>query len=181
MNQEKMTGARIVIETLIEQGVTDVFGYPGGQVLNIYDELSKASGSAQQPWEAYAGESYGPRKLDDKTFAYIFEGIGKELNGAYLWCTVEDGHNSVTSQQVQIFVGGEKSPPEITAFPTELNVEQDDLAEIRCVAKSVDGSQLSFTWYETDSGNIEDIRAVNRGTETNDTLVIDTKTTSSKY
>ena len=39
----QMTGARIVIETLIEQGVTDVFGYPGGQVLNIYDELYKAS------------------------------------------------------------------------------------------------------------------------------------------
>lgn len=39
----KMTGSRIVIETLIEQGVTDVFGYPGGQVLNIYDELYKAS------------------------------------------------------------------------------------------------------------------------------------------
>jgi len=33
-----MTGARIVIEALIEQGVTDVFGYPGGQVLDIYDE-----------------------------------------------------------------------------------------------------------------------------------------------
>lgn len=40
---EKMTGAKIVIETLIEQGVTDVFGYPGGQVLNLYDELYKAS------------------------------------------------------------------------------------------------------------------------------------------
>ena len=40
---EKMTGSRIVIETLIEQGVTDVFGYPGGQVINIYDELYKAS------------------------------------------------------------------------------------------------------------------------------------------
>lgn len=39
----KISGARIVIETLIEQGVTDVFGYPGGQVLNIYDELYKAS------------------------------------------------------------------------------------------------------------------------------------------
>ena len=37
-----MTGAQIVIETLIEQGTTDVFGYPGGQVLNIYDELYKA-------------------------------------------------------------------------------------------------------------------------------------------
>ena len=40
---ERMSGARIVIETLIEQGVTDVFGYPGGQVLNIYDELYRAS------------------------------------------------------------------------------------------------------------------------------------------
>lgn len=38
-----MTGSQIIIETLIEQGVTDVFGYPGGQVLNIYDELYKAS------------------------------------------------------------------------------------------------------------------------------------------
>ncbi len=40
---EMMTGARIVVETLIEQGITDVFGYPGGQVLDIYDELYKAS------------------------------------------------------------------------------------------------------------------------------------------
>jgi acetolactate synthase-1/2/3 large subunit len=39
----KMTGAEIVINTLIEQGVTDVFGYPGGQVLNIYDALYKYS------------------------------------------------------------------------------------------------------------------------------------------
>jgi acetolactate synthase-1/2/3 large subunit len=38
----KLKGSQIVIETLIEQGVTDVFGYPGGQVLNIYDELYKA-------------------------------------------------------------------------------------------------------------------------------------------
>ena len=40
---KKLTGSQIVIETLIEQGVTDVFGYPGGQVLDIYDELYKAS------------------------------------------------------------------------------------------------------------------------------------------
>ncbi len=37
------TGSRILIETLIEQGVSTVFGYPGGQVVNIYDELYKAS------------------------------------------------------------------------------------------------------------------------------------------
>ena len=37
------TGSRILVETLIEQGVSTVFGYPGGQVINIYDELYKAS------------------------------------------------------------------------------------------------------------------------------------------
>ncbi|MDR1901408.1 MAG: biosynthetic-type acetolactate synthase large subunit [Treponema sp.] len=35
------TGARILIEALIEQGVDTVFGYPGGAVLYIYDELYK--------------------------------------------------------------------------------------------------------------------------------------------
>jgi len=35
------TGARILIESLIEQGVDTVFGYPGGSVLFIYDELYK--------------------------------------------------------------------------------------------------------------------------------------------
>ena len=35
----KLTGSQIVVETLIEQGVTDVFGYPGGQVINLYDAL----------------------------------------------------------------------------------------------------------------------------------------------
>ncbi|MBR2320769.1 MAG: biosynthetic-type acetolactate synthase large subunit [Clostridia bacterium] len=35
----RLKGAQIIIQTLIEQGVTDVFGYPGGQVINIYDAL----------------------------------------------------------------------------------------------------------------------------------------------
>ncbi len=35
----KLTGADIVIETLIEQGVTDIFGYPGGQAINLYDAI----------------------------------------------------------------------------------------------------------------------------------------------
>ena len=37
----KYTGAQIVIECLVEQGVDTVFGYPGGAILNIYDELYK--------------------------------------------------------------------------------------------------------------------------------------------
>lgn len=39
----KMNGARILVEELIHQGVEVIFGYPGGAVLNIYDELYLAS------------------------------------------------------------------------------------------------------------------------------------------
>ena len=39
----KLTGAAIIIQTLIQHGITEVFGYPGGAVLNIYDELYKNS------------------------------------------------------------------------------------------------------------------------------------------
>ena len=35
----QMTGSQIVIECLKEQGVDTIFGYPGGAILNIYDEL----------------------------------------------------------------------------------------------------------------------------------------------
>ncbi|MBR3653809.1 MAG: biosynthetic-type acetolactate synthase large subunit [Elusimicrobia bacterium] len=64
MAKHKMPGSRIVIETLIEQGVTDVFGYPGGQVLNIYDELYKASDrinhylAAHEQGAAHAADGY---------------------------------------------------------------------------------------------------------------------------
>ncbi len=37
----KLNGSEIVIECLKEQGVDTVFGYPGGTILNVYDELYK--------------------------------------------------------------------------------------------------------------------------------------------
>ena len=37
----QLTGAEIIIRCLQEEGVEYVFGYPGGAVLNIYDELFK--------------------------------------------------------------------------------------------------------------------------------------------
>ena len=59
-----MTGAQIVIETLIEQGITDVFGYPGSQVLDIYDALYQAGGrlnhylTAHEQGAAHAADGY---------------------------------------------------------------------------------------------------------------------------
>ena len=35
----KLTGAKILMECLLEQGVDTIFGYPGGTILNVYDEL----------------------------------------------------------------------------------------------------------------------------------------------
>jgi Thiamine pyrophosphate-requiring enzymes [acetolactate synthase, pyruvate dehydrogenase (cytochrome), glyoxylate carboligase, phosphonopyruvate decarboxylase] len=35
----QMTGAEMVIQALIDQGVDTIFGYPGGAVLPIFDEL----------------------------------------------------------------------------------------------------------------------------------------------
>ena len=37
----KITGARVIIECLVDQGIDTVFGYPGGAILNVYDELYK--------------------------------------------------------------------------------------------------------------------------------------------
>lgn len=39
----KLNGSQIIVECLVEEGVDVVFGYPGGAVLNIYDELYKNS------------------------------------------------------------------------------------------------------------------------------------------
>jgi acetolactate synthase-1/2/3 large subunit len=60
----KMTGARIVIECLAEEGVNTVFGYPGGTILNIYDELYKNSDrirhilTAHEQGAAHAADGY---------------------------------------------------------------------------------------------------------------------------
>ena len=37
----RLTGAEIVWATLVGEGVTDVFGYPGGAILPVYDALRK--------------------------------------------------------------------------------------------------------------------------------------------
>ena len=40
-NSESMIGARVLLECLRKEGVDEIFGYPGGVVLHIYDELYK--------------------------------------------------------------------------------------------------------------------------------------------
>jgi len=60
----KATGTKIIIETLIEQGCDTVFGYPGGAVLSIYDELYRHSDKirhitcAHEQGAAHAADAY---------------------------------------------------------------------------------------------------------------------------
>lgn len=60
----KLTGAQILMECLKEQGVDTVFGFPGGAVLNIYDELYKSRDkithilTAHEQGAAHAADGY---------------------------------------------------------------------------------------------------------------------------
>lgn len=62
--KNRMTGAQIAIETLIEQGVTELFGYPGGTVLDLYDALYRSRGrirhilTAHEQGAAHAADGY---------------------------------------------------------------------------------------------------------------------------
>ena len=70
-----LTGAEIIAEVLIEQGVDTVFGYPGGSVLNIYDALYAYSDkikhymSAHEQGAAHAADGYA--RLTGKTGVVI--------------------------------------------------------------------------------------------------------------
>ena len=88
-------------------------------------------GGAMQPWEGYAGASYGARKLDSNTFCFIFEGIEEELSGAKIWCVLEDGHYDVTSQPAYITIGDYSTPPEIVSIPASITVQQGELVFFR--------------------------------------------------
>jgi acetolactate synthase I/II/III large subunit len=60
----RLTGAQILMECLLEQGVDTVFGYPGGAVLNLYDALYEYRGkirhirTAHEQAAAHAADGY---------------------------------------------------------------------------------------------------------------------------
>ena len=60
----KLNGSQILVETLLEQGVDTIFGYPGGAVLNIYDALYKNQDrirhiiTAHEQGAAHAADGY---------------------------------------------------------------------------------------------------------------------------
>ena len=41
----ELTGSQIIMEVFKEEGVDTIFGFPGGMVIDLYDELSRATKS----------------------------------------------------------------------------------------------------------------------------------------
>jgi len=135
--------------------------------------ISDTSG-AMQAWEPFAGETYGPQQLDANTFAYTFGGVEYDMDGAKIWCVIEDGHYDVSSQKVRVSVKEFGPPPSILEIPAQVTVEQDAEAEIRCVAASpAEDVQLTYRWYETTTGSMDDISAVTE-VQQSDSLKLDT-------
>ena len=64
MNDVLLSGSDIIVKTLIEQGCETVFGYPGGQILNVYDSLYKYQNeinhvlTAHEQGAAHAADGY---------------------------------------------------------------------------------------------------------------------------
>ncbi len=60
----QLCGSDILVKTLIEQGCETVFGYPGGQILNVYDSLYKYQNeinhvlTAHEQGAAHAADGY---------------------------------------------------------------------------------------------------------------------------
>ena len=60
----KLSGSDIIVRTLIEQGCDVVFGYPGGQIINVYDSLYKYQNelrhvlTAHEQGAAHAADGY---------------------------------------------------------------------------------------------------------------------------
>ena len=60
----QMTGAKILMECLLEQGVDTIFGYPGGTILNVYNELYNYTDrvrhilTSQEQGAAHAADGY---------------------------------------------------------------------------------------------------------------------------
>ena len=138
-----------------------------------------------QPWEPYAGETYGDRAPEVNgaftTFRYFFAGIGPELDGAKIYAVITNGHKEITSQKARIRVAEDVGNPPVIMVASEMEVYQDEPLELYCEASDPMGGTLSYLWYQTSTGELEDIIAVNRGSEDKDTLRVDTSTPGTYY
>ena len=150
-----------------------------GKTYNISDMTN-----GNEPWEYYAGETYGPTESKNGnfvTFTYFFGGIEAPLDGAQIYPVIEDGHFEVTGDSAVISINENAAMPPKIAVPAGMEVFKGDNLDLYCDASSNTGSKLSYLWYETKTGKLQDITAINKGAEVSDTLHCDTSSAGTRY
>ena len=150
-----------------------------GKTYNISDMTN-----GNEPWEYYAGETYGPTESKNGnfvTFTYFFGGIEAPLDGAQIYPVIEDGHFEVTGDSAVISISENAAMPPKISVPAGMEVFKGDNLDLYCDASSNTGSKLSYLWYETKTGKLQDITAINKGAEVSDTLHCDTSSVGTRY
>jgi len=145
-----------------------------GITYNLSDNLN-----ASEPWEIYAGSSYGASQ-DQNTFHFFFNGIESGLNGALIYCQIEDGNYSVQSDKATITVMGNQLPPQISV-PAKVSAHVGEAVELRCIAAAPGNEQLTYIWYETHTGKLQDIKAISPDAEYSDFFMCDTGSQGTRY
>ena len=140
-------------------------------------DLSKADGS--QPWEAFVTGGSGASQ-DGNTYRYFFEGIEEDLAGAHIYAVLKKGNSEVTSQKAMIQLGGTAMPPSIHV-PDHATIYVGEELGLLCAATAPNGGLLSYTWYETSTGKLQDIVAIDRGNAKDPTLYVDTSEPGTRY
>ena len=150
----------------------------------IYENVVyKATGySMSDPWVSQCDPSKG-MGVGGIGNTFFLSGIKSGLDGAEIYCIVKsgDGKYFEESAHAVIMVGYPDmfTPPEISV-PHMVTCRQDEYVELYCEARctsgnvSEKGDNLEYLWYETASGNLFDIIAVDRGAEDSPIFVPDT-------
>ena len=143
----KLSGADIIMECLLEQGVDTIFGYPGGTIINVYNSLYKYSGkinhilTAHEQGASHAADGYA-RSTGKVGVCFATSGPGATnlttgIATAYadsspvvfLTCNVADVHFGKDSFQECDFIG-------ITMPITKANYLVDDVEDIADVIRT---------------------------------------------
>ena len=147
------------------------------------DEYDIAETDGNPPWSHGIKNTCGSKQTtngDFTTFTFYIDGIGESLDGCNLYAKIEDGHFEVTSDVAIISVTGKAAPPKIIVA-AGMGVEQGSPLDLYCEATAPNKEKLSYLWYETSTGKLQDIVAINKGAEDKDTLRCDTSSVGTRY
>ena len=148
-----------------------------GKLFNTSKAISEGE---KQGWMKYVFGDIGTNETGN---SFYMNGIQSGMTGAEIYCEITDGKgNKATSNKAIVSVSafGSGMPPTITV-PSAMTVKKGTPLDLYCGAEASDGSALTYLWYETESGSLKDIIAIDRGAETSDTLHCDTDKVGTRY